>query len=253
MTRRVVYGIQAVRALARRNWPPVASICVEAGLGAERRQRLAEVLEAGHPVREVPREELTALTGTPKHQGVAAIVEDSGPLGEAEARLHLETVECPLVLVLDSVRDPRNLGACLRTADAAGVDLVVAGRSRTVGVTPVVSKVAAGAAETQPLAWVSNLSRFLRFLADRGVWLVGTDAAAPRGLYELDLSGPLAIVLGGEGEGLRRLTRERCDALAALPMLGGVESLNVSVAAGVCLYEALRQRQARLAHQARLR
>jgi len=253
MARRVIYGIQAVRALVRRNWPPVASILVETGLGAERRQRLAEVLQANYLVREVTHEELAALTGTPKHQGVVAIVEDTGPLGEAEARRHVETIECPLILVLDSIRDPRNLGACLRTADAAGVDLVVAGRSRTVGMTPVVSKVAAGAAETQPLAWVSNLSRFLRFLAANRVWLVGADAAAARGLYELDLSGPLAIVLGGEGEGLRRLTRERCDELAALPMLGGVESLNVSVAAGVCLYEALRQRRARLAPQAGLR
>ncbi len=253
MGRRVVYGVQAVRALVRRHWPPVVSVCVAAGLGAERRQRLAEVLEGRYPVREVTREELSALAGTPKHQDVVAIVEDSGPLGEAEARALLETLECPLVLVLDSIHDPRNLGACLRTADAAGVDLVVAGRSRTVGLTPVVSKVAAGAAEAQPLAWVANLARFLRGLGDLGVRIVGTDATAARGLYELELTGPLAIVLGGEGEGLRRLTRERCDELAALPMLGSVESLNVSVAAGVCLYEAVRQREPRLASPRTLR
>ena len=129
----------------------------------------------------------------------------------------------------------------------------MAGRSRTVGLTPVVSKVAAGAAEAQPLAWVANLARFLRGLGDLGVRIVGTDATAARGLYELELTGPLAIVLGGEGEGLRRLTRERCDELAALPMLGSVESLNVSVAAGVCLYEAVRQREPRLASPRTLR
>ena len=149
----------------------------------------------------------------------------------------------PLLLVLDGVTDPHNLGACLRSADAAGVAAVVAPRDRAAGLTPVVRKVAAGAAESVPFVAVVNLARTLRELKERGVWLVGTDDEAERTLYDVDMTGPTAIVMGSEGEGLRRLTREACDELVRIPMGGAVESLNVSVAAGVALFEAVRQRQ----------
>jgi 23S rRNA (guanosine2251-2'-O)-methyltransferase len=142
------------------------------------------------------------------------------------------------------VQDPHNLGACLRTADAAGVDVVVAPRDRATGLTPVVRKVAAGAAETVAFAQVTNLARLLKDLKEHGLWIVGTDGDAEQLHYEADLKGPLAIVLGAEGTGMRRLTREHCDFVVKLPMLGAVESLNVSVATGVILYEALRQRAA---------
>jgi 23S rRNA (guanosine2251-2'-O)-methyltransferase len=147
-----------------------------------------------------------------------------------------------MLLVLDGIQDPRNFGACLRTADAAGVDLVVTARNRNVGFTPAVSKVASGAAEVQPAAQVGNLVRFLDTLKDQGLWIVGADETAVDTLFDIDLNRSVAIVLGSEGKGLRRLTRERCDMLMRLPMHGAVESLNVSVAAGICLYECLRQR-----------
>jgi len=148
----------------------------------------------------------------------------------------------PFLLVLDGVQDPHNLGACLRTADAAGVQAVIVPRDRAAGITPVVRKVACGAAETVPVFTVTNLARSLRVLKEAGVWIFGASDDADRTLYDTDLRGPLALVLGGEGKGLRRLTRELCDYLVAIPMAGRVESLNVSVAAGVLLFEARRQR-----------
>ena len=149
----------------------------------------------------------------------------------------------PFLLILDEIQDPHNLGACLRTADAAGIQAVIAPRDNAVGLTPTVAKVASGAAETVPYVQVTNLARTLDSLKARGIWLVGLAGEAEADLYGIDLQGPIALVLGGEGRGLRRLTRERCDYLARLPMLGTVESLNVSVATGICLYEALRQRR----------
>jgi 23S rRNA (guanosine2251-2'-O)-methyltransferase len=144
--------------------------------------------------------------------------------------------------VLDGVQDPHNLGACLRTADAVGVQAVIIPRDKSAGLTASVCKVASGAAETVPLIQVTNLARTLKWLKNEGVWLIGTAGEAEQTLYQVDLSGPLAIVMGGEGKGLRRLTREQCDNLVRLPMSGRVESLNVSVATGVTLYEAVRQR-----------
>jgi 23S rRNA (guanosine2251-2'-O)-methyltransferase len=149
----------------------------------------------------------------------------------------------PLLLVLDGVQDPHNLGACLRVADGMGVHAVVAPKDRAVGLSPTVHKVASGAAESVPFVTVTNLARTLRDLKDKGIWVVGTAEAAPASLFDTRLNGPLALVLGAEGEGLRRLTQETCDTLVCIPMLGTVESLNVSVAAGICLYEARRQRR----------
>jgi 23S rRNA (guanosine2251-2'-O)-methyltransferase len=168
--------------------------------------------------------------------------------GDPETQLE-EALEAaagpPLLLVLDGVQDPHNLGACLRSADAAGVAALIVPRDRAAGLTPVVRKVAAGAAETVPLVAVVNLARTLRSLKERGVWLVGTDDAADRTLYQADFAGPVAVVMGSEGEGLRRLTRDCCDQLVSIPMAGAVESLNVSVATGVVLFEAVRQRSAK--------
>jgi 23S rRNA (guanosine2251-2'-O)-methyltransferase len=149
-----------------------------------------------------------------------------------------------LYLVLDGVEDPRNLGACLRVADSAGVRAVIRPMHRGTGLTAAATKVASGAAESVPLLSVNNLARALTDMQQAGIWLVGTDPEAERSIYDVDMSVPLALVLGGEGKGLRRLTRDRCDTLASIPMYGSVESLNVAVSAGVCLYEAVRQRRA---------
>jgi len=151
----------------------------------------------------------------------------------------------PLLLILDNVQDPHNLGACLRTADGAGANAVIVPKDRSVRLTPTVQLVACGAAEKVPLVMVTNLARVIDQIKDAGLWVVGTSDQAAQPLYALDLSGPLALVMGSEGKGLRRLTAEKCDFLASIPMQGSVESLNVSVAAGVCLYEAVRQRQAK--------
>ncbi|HJP38530.1 MAG: 23S rRNA (guanosine(2251)-2'-O)-methyltransferase RlmB [Gammaproteobacteria bacterium] len=240
---RVIYGINAVGALLARAPERVLKVYLQQNLGTKRFERIGERLEhAAAEVRRVAAARLDELTGTAKHQGVAALVSPSIMLGEAEAREHIEKLEQPLLLVLDGIEDPRNFGACLRSADAAGVDLVVMARSRGVGMTATVSKVAAGAAETQLVAQVGNLVRFMDGMRDAGIWMVGTDGAAEMTLFNTDLNQPVGLVLGAEGRGLRRLTREHCDTLVSLPMVGSVESLNISVAAGVCLYEAVRQR-----------
>lgn len=242
MSERLVYGIHPVRQLLLSRPDTVDRVYLQADLGGERRARLADVLQKATRITSVSADELERLTGTTKHQGVAALALEKGPLSEGAARDLLARVDKPLVLVLDGVQDPRNFGACLRTADAAGAHLVVVARHRNVEVTPVVSKVAAGAAEAVPIVQVSNLVRFLETLKEQGLWIVGTDDAAGASLYDVDLTTGIALVLGAEGEGLRRLTAERCDHRVSLPMLGSVSSLNVAVAAGICLYECLRQR-----------
>lgn len=244
MSQRLVYGIHPVRQLLLTRAAAVERLYLQADLGGERRARLADVLSLVPRVQMLSAQELTELTGTTKHQGVAAVAAETGPLSEGAAQDLLSRVDRPLVLVLDGVQDPRNFGACLRTADAAGVDLVVVAKHRNVEVTPVVSKVAAGAAESQVLVQVTNLVRFLEAMKTQGIWLVGTDDQAKESLYEVDLTSGIALVLGAEGEGLRRLTSESCDHRVSLPMHGAVSSLNVAVATGICLYECLRQRSA---------
>ena len=239
---RLVYGWQPVLRALRTDPARVRELYLQADLGKARRARLPGQLPASLSIAERSREQLSEMAGGTRHQGVVALIESQRMLDEGQARQLVESLDDPLLLVLDSVQDPRNFGACLRSADAAGADLVVIARSRNVGLTPVVSKVAAGAAEVQPVASVGNLARFLQVLTRAGIIVTGLDDQASESLYELDLRGPQALVLGAEGSGLRRLTRERCDRLARLPMLGSVESLNVSVAAGICLYEAVRQR-----------
>ncbi len=244
---RLVYGIHAVSRLLQMDLDNLDCVYLQEDLGKSRMARISSLLEPGSvKVISCSAAELEQRTGTLKHQGVAAVTSADPVLSERQAHEYIQQLEQPLILVLDGIQDPRNFGACLRTADAAGVDLVVTSRNRTVDLTPVVSKVAAGAAEVQPVAQVGNLARFLAFMRDAGIWIVGTDEAGEQTLFDADLTGPLAIVMGAEGQGLRRLTRERCDFLVNLPMQGAVESLNISVAAGVCLYECLRQRGSRI-------
>lgn len=243
----LVYGLHAVEALLQRDAQAVAEIWVQINRQDARVEHIVQqAREAGVPLRRLARGELERHTGDVPHQGVVAWSTLRTARGEQALRDTLDQArDTALFLVLDGVQDPHNLGACLRTADAAGVHAVVAPRDRAAGLTPVARKVASGAAETVPFVQVTNLARTLRWLRQEGVWIVGADSAAPTELYQADLRGPLALVLGAEGSGLRRLTRELCDVLTRIPMAGTVASLNVSVAAGVLLFEALRQRGSR--------
>jgi 23S rRNA (guanosine2251-2'-O)-methyltransferase len=240
----LIAGLHAVRAALGHGAAGVTELWYDR---RRRDRRLREVLElartAGVMAQPLEREALDRLTGGINHQGVAARVTAPAALDEqALERLLDRLSEPPFLLILDEVQDPHNLGACLRTADAAGVQAVIAPRDHAAGLTPVVCKVASGAAGRVPYVQVTNLARTLRQLRDRGLWLAGTAGEAATSLYQADLRGPLGLVMGGEGKGLRRLTREHCDLLLSLPMRGAVESLNVAVAAGIVLYEALRQR-----------
>jgi 23S rRNA (guanosine2251-2'-O)-methyltransferase len=240
---RIVYGFHAVISRLRQQAAGVQEIYLDASRHDARAQDLTK-LAASHAVRviAVDAQRLDGLTGHARHQGVAARV-SATPL-KHDLDDVLESISGPaLLLVLDGVQDPHNLGACLRVADAFGVHAVIAPKDRTVGITPVVSKVASGAAETVPYISVTNLARTLRDLKESGIWIVGADETGAAELYDAKLVGPLAWVMGAEGEGMRRLTREHCDELVRIPMSGSVESLNVSVASGVCLGESFRQRR----------
>ena len=208
------------------------------------RQLLDQAEQAGVAVRTINRAELDRMTDGARHQGIVArqTVHTQRNWQEDDLTDLIATRPDPLLLVLDGVQDPHNLGACLRSADAAGVTAVIVPADRAVGMTATVRKVASGAAETIPFVPVTNLARTLRKLQDQGVWLIGAAGEADRTLYQADLRGPVALVLGAEGKGLRRLTREVCDLLTRIPMQGSVESLNVAVATGIYLFEAVRQR-----------
>lgn len=230
----------------RRDLPGVRELWIQDGARDTSRERLAALAQsAGITVHRVPRRTLDAMLGEARHQGVVARYRrDSTATVTTIAELLGSLSEPALLLVLDGVEDPHNLGACLRSADAAGAQGVIVPRSRTCGLTAAVRKVACGAAETVPLLEVPNLARGLRELQESGVCIIGTAADAPASVYQADLSDHLALVLGGEQSGLRRLTREHCDQLVRIPMRGTVSSLNVSVSAAVCLFEARRQRLA---------
>jgi 23S rRNA (guanosine2251-2'-O)-methyltransferase len=208
---------------------------------ARMRQFLERANEAGARVIEADGMRLAKLAGSHGHQGVAARVE-AIPVSNSLDDLLDQIKEPPLLLVLDGVTDPHNLGACLRVADGAGAHAVIAPKDHAVGVNATVAKVASGAAETVPYFMVTNLARTLGELKERSIWCIGASDDAPKTIYQTDLKGPVALVLGAEGAGMRQLTRKTCDELVSIPMRGAVESLNVSVASGVCLYEALRQR-----------
>ena len=246
-----VYGIHAVESLLQRDPGAITRLLVQKGRNDRRRAALVGLArEQNVNVEFAGRETLDELVEG-RHQGVVAEanpVQDGADAGlawrEADLLAHVEQSPKPvLLLVLDGVTDPHNLGACLRSADAAGVDAVIAPKDRSASLTPAARKVACGAADTVPFVQVTNLRRTLDALKARGVWLYGAAGEAEKSIYDNDLRGPLALVLGAEGAGLRRLTREACDVLVHLPMAGAVSSLNVSVAAGVCLFEALRQRR----------
>lgn len=239
-----IYGVHAVQGLLQHHPKRVKQIWLSEGRSEPRVQALLELAAENRvPVGQAERRELDAwVEGV--HQGVVAEVSPSQVWGEAMLDEMLERAEPPpLILVLDGVTDPHNLGACLRTADAAGATAVVIPKDKSATLTAVVRKVACGAAEVIPLVAVTNLARTLEKLQQRGLWIVGTAGEAEQELYQQDLTGPIAIVMGAEGKGMRRLTREHCDFLVKLPMAGSVSSLNVSVATGVCLFEAVRQRQ----------
>lgn len=241
----IVYGLHAVRAVMMRRPADVVRLLLAGDRDDARQRELTRLAkEKGLAIAIATNMDLDRLSGGAVHQGAIAEIRPFAALNENGLLDLLVTSPSPvLILVLDGVTDPHNLGACLRTADAAGVLAVVAPRDRAAGLTPAVRKVAAGAAETVPFAQVTNLARTLRDLKSAGLWIVGTAADADRELHTSDLTGALAIVMGSEGQGLRRLTRECCDFCIRLPLLGAVESLNVSVATGVVLYEALRQRR----------
>jgi len=241
----LVAGLHSVRTALSRS----ASSVVELQVESQRRdQRIAELIALAQksdiPVNPIDRELLDRLLPGINHQGVAARIGIPPAQGESALENLLTGLdEPPFLLILDGVQDPHNLGACLRSADGAGVHAVIAPKDRCVGLTPVVCKVASGAAQSTPFFQVTNLARTLKQLKrDYNVWLIGTAGESDQELYQADFSGPLGLVMGGEEKGLRRLTREACDYLVRLPMRGAVESLNVSVATGICLYEAIRQR-----------
>ncbi|MBC7547242.1 MAG: 23S rRNA (guanosine(2251)-2'-O)-methyltransferase RlmB [Polaromonas sp.] len=212
---------------------------------ARMRQFTDRAREAGVRLVESDGLRLAKMCGSHGHQGVVARVDTIAivkSLDELLEQLEAACIEQPLLLVLDGVTDPHNLGACLRVADGAGAHAVIAPKDHAAGISAIVSKVASGAAETMPYFMVTNLSRTLGELKERNIWCIGTSDDATKTIYDVDLKGPVALVLGAEGEGMRQLTRKTCDDLVSIPMRGAVESLNVSVASGVCLYEALRQR-----------
>jgi len=238
---RVIYGFHAVVSRIRQNTAAVKEIYLDGSRRDRRSQELIRLAE-GRRIRVmlVDRKRLDGMAGDTHHQGVAARVEI------AQLPAHVDDVleslhEPPLLVILDGVTDPHNLGACLRIADAMGAHAVIAPKDRAVGINATVSKVASGAAETVPYIVVTNLARTLHELKEREIWVIGSDEHGSQDLYSVRLRGALAWVFGAEGEGLRRLTRESCDELVRIPMLGSVESLNVSVCAGICLAETRRQ------------
>lgn len=238
-----VYGFHSVQALLKTEPHRISEIRMLRGRTDQRAVKVRALAEQhGIAITVVGRDELEALAPG-NHQGVVALSAAGEVRDEHFLFEFLETLDHPpLLLVLDEVTDPHNLGACLRTADAAGVDAVIAPKDNSVGITATVRKVASGAAETVPFVVVTNLARVIRQLQERGCWVTGTDGDAPLSLYQADLKGPVVLVMGAEGKGMRRLTRESCDVLVNLPMAGAVTSLNVSVATGICLFEAVRQR-----------
>jgi 23S rRNA (guanosine2251-2'-O)-methyltransferase len=239
---KVLFGFHAVTVRLKTAPQSVIELYVDASRrDARMKQFLARAKEVGARMIEVDGLRLSKLCGSHGHQGVAARVEAIAQARSLDDLLDQINTP-PLLLVLDGVTDPHNLGACLRVADGAGAHAVIAPKDHAAGINATVAKVASGAAETVPYFMVTNLARTLNELKERGIWCIGTSDDAPRNLYQIDLKGPVALVLGAEGDGMRQLTRKTCDELVSIPMRGAVESLNVSVASGVCLYEAARQR-----------
>jgi 23S rRNA (guanosine2251-2'-O)-methyltransferase len=244
---KVLFGFHAVGVRLKTAPQSIIEVYVDPSRrDARMRQFVDRAKEAGVRLIDADGMRLAKLAGSHGHQGVAARVEPVAQVHSLDELL--EDLEAkgvaPLLLVLDGVTDPHNLGACLRVADGAGAHAVIAPKDHAAGINATVAKVASGAAETMPYFMVTNLARTLGELKERNIWIIGTSDDAPKTLYQVDLKAPTALVLGAEGQGMRQLTRKTCDELVGIPMMGAVESLNVSVASGVCLYEALRQRAA---------
>ena len=240
----ILVGFHAVTARVRHAPQSINQVYVDGQRRDKRMQGLIERMQlAGVKVHPVANTRLDELAGQAKHQGVVALVQVM-ELAHDLDDVFDEIAGVPLLLVLDGITDPHNLGACMRTANAAGVHAVIAPRDRAVGLGTVAQRVACGAAQTTPYLMVTNLARCLRDLKSRGVWIIGTDEDGDKTPDQVDLNMPVAWVMGAEGEGMRHLTRELCDMLVRIPMAGSVESLNVSVATGVCLFETVRQRNA---------
>lgn len=240
----IVHGLHAVSSVLRHRSDRVIELWVNQKRTDSRVEEILEISRVRNiPVHYLNREEMDERMPDANHQGIAAVCSSISAGNESDLQKILDGLnEVPFLLILDGVTDPHNLGACLRSADAAGVHAVIAPKDRAASLTPVARKAASGAAETMPFIMVTNLARTMRKLKKDGIWLMGLCGEASEDIYHTDLKGPLAMVLGAEGKGLRRLTREECDCLIKIPMVGGVESLNVSVAAGVCLFDAVRQR-----------
>ena len=238
-----IFGLHAVRMMLERHPERVRTVRIAERRDDPRMRALEDLARRqARPVERVGVRALKGLLGDVVHQGVAAEITPLPPWSEDQLFAALEGAAAPLLLALDGVQDPHNLGACLRTADACGVLAVIVPKDRAAQLTPAARKVAAGAAETTPVVTVTNLARTLRLLKEAGLWAVGAEAASEKGADTVDFTGPVVLILGAEGSGLRQLTRQNCDFLVRLPRLGAVESLNVSVAAGMLLYEAVRQR-----------
>ncbi|MFZ4077601.1 MAG: 23S rRNA (guanosine(2251)-2'-O)-methyltransferase RlmB [Legionellaceae bacterium] len=235
-----VYGLHAVSALLKNKHRTVYSLFMNEDRTDERFDHLRQLAKAAHiPLEFLSSSAMTSRFGAVPHQGAVAIAAPLPTYSERDLDTLLE--KASLILILDGVTDPHNLGACLRSADAAGVDFVVLPKDNSANVTPAVSKVACGAAESVPLVRVANLARAMERIKEAGIWIYGAAGEADTLLYDVDCTSRIALALGAEGKGLRRLTRDYCDALFSLPMCGLVSSLNVSVATGICLYEVKRQ------------
>jgi len=238
-----VFGLHAVQALLEKQPDRIIQLYVQKDRKDQKMQQALDLAQRHRiKIELLTRTELDRLTQNAVHQGLAASCHKAKTLSENDLDQLITKSEKPLFLILDGIQDPHNLGACLRCADAAGVDALIVPRDKSVSITSTVSKVACGAAETVPFVQVTNLARTLRDMKDQGVWLFGAAGEAENTLYQADFKQPAAIILGAEGQGLRRLTREHCDMLLTIPMRGSVSSLNVSVATGIFLFEALRQR-----------
>lgn len=247
MSEQFVYGVHAVTALLANPHRVINKLFVSQDRIDKRLQEVLDKAEKAHvSIEKLSNQKMNQRFADFTHQGLVAVAKPLPDYGEPDLISLLEASKKPgLILILDGVTDPHNLGACLRSADATGVDFVMIPKDKSASITPVVSKVACGAAESVPLVRVTNLVRAMDILKEQGVWIYGAAGEADSTLYQIDCSGTIAIAMGAEGEGLRRLTREHCDGLFSLPMSGAVESLNVSVATGVSLYEVIRQRQKR--------
>lgn len=242
-----LYGLHSVQAALDYSPSKIQQAWLDSGRQDKRLSQMTEdLLALGITPEKVDKKRLDRLADGSNHQGIVIAVEMPGELSEHELKTAVENLNEPaLFLVLDNIQDPHNLGACLRTADATRVHGVIITKDKATGITPTVCKVASGAAETVPVYQVTNLSRTLRWLKDEGLWIIGAAGETTDVLYKTDFTVPMALVMGAEGTGLRRLTKDHCDMLVAVPMLGQVDSLNVSVATGVLLYEVLRQRHYR--------